>query len=265
MAGAGPRDRGRYAAKSLTELTVLAQQGQMEAFRHIVERCNETLFRVAVAVLKDDDEAQDALQDAYISAYRHIDSFRGEATPLTWLRRIVLNNCYRRLQGRRPTIDVEQLETVEDEQQVQSLAARRDMDDPAQHTAREQFRERVEQAVIALPDTFRVVFVLRDIEQCSVMETAEALDIRPETVKTRLFRARRLLRQSLQADFATALADAFPFLGTRCAGFTDALMAKLAGDTPTTSSNSETRRETCRAQPRGHLLHRETGLPTRES
>lgn len=233
MPDAGPHDPTVYTSKSLAELAVLAQQGQMEAFRHIVERCNQALFRAAVAVLRDDDDAQDAVQDAYISAYRHIDSFRGDASLLTWLRRIVLNNCYRRLQNRHPTLDIETVETLEDESQMQTLSGRHDMDDPARHTARAEIRERVELAVMKLPDAFRVVFMLRDVEQCSVLETAEALDIRPETVKTRLFRARRLLRQSLQAELSSALADAFPFLGTRCAGLTDRVMTQLqnaAGD-----------------------------------
>ena len=228
MPNPSPVDHSNYASKSLTELAALAQQGEMAAFRQIVERCNQSLFRTAIAVLKDPDEAQDAVQDAYLSAYRNIRSFRGDASLLTWLQRIVLNKCYGRLRGQRPTVDVERLDAVDEAPQTRSFFARHELGDPASDTARAQIRERIEEAVMQLPDAFRVVFVLRDIEQCSVLETAEALDIRPETVKTRLFRARRLLRHSLQADLASALADAFPFLDARCVGFTDAVMTRVA-------------------------------------
>lgn len=219
----------QYASRSLAELARLAQQGQREAFRHIVERCNQRLYRAARSVLKQDADAQDALQEAYVNAFRHIDSFRGDAELTTWLTRIVLNECYHHLRGTHAaTVDIEQLDTVEAQSPAHSFSPRHDMEDPCNSAARAQIRELIEQSVSALPEAFRAVFMLRDIEQCSVQETADALDIRPETVKTRLFRARRLLRHSLQAQLSSSLADAFPFLGTRCATLTERVMARLA-------------------------------------
>lgn len=217
-----------YSSKSLAELAELTQQGQGEAFGYIVERCNQRLFRVARAVLKQDSDAEDALQDAYVNAFRCIDSFRGEAEVTAWLTRIVLNECYRRLRNPHPTVDIDQLDATESWARAQPFPPRHCMDDPCTCAARTQIRELIEQSVTALPDAFRVVFVLREIEQCSVQETAELLEIRPETVKTRLFRARRLLRHSLQGKLSSALADAFPFLGTRCTRLRDSVMARLA-------------------------------------
>lgn len=216
-----------YANRSLTELAALVQQGHREAFRHIVRRCNQRLFRVARAVLNDDGEAEDALQDAYMSAYRHMGSYRGDAELSTWLTRIVLNECHRRLRSHHPTVDIDQIDPAQVGARVLAFPTRYGMDDPAQSASRSQMRELIEDAVSRLPDAFRTVFVLRDIEGCSVEETAALLGIRGGTVKTRLFRARRQLRKALREKVSLSLGEAFPFLGTRCAGLTDAVMQRL--------------------------------------
>ncbi|MCK9537955.1 RNA polymerase sigma factor [Dokdonella sp.] len=219
-----------FAGKTLAELAELTRRGETEAFRHIMQRCNQRLFRVARAVLTDDDEAQDALQDAYLNAFRHIDSFRGEAELTTWLTRIVLNECHRRLRSQRPTVDLEVLDGESGGAHVIAFPVRSGPDDPALCAARAQMRGLIEQAISTLPEPFRVVFVLRDIEECSIEETAAALGIRPETVKTRLFRARRQLRLALRDQLADASGEAFQFLGARCARLTDIVMQRLASD-----------------------------------
>jgi RNA polymerase sigma-70 factor (ECF subfamily) len=219
-----------YATLPDEALVDLARHGHREAFRHIMQRGNQRLFRVARAVLNDDDEAEDTLQDAYAHAFARLDGFRGEANVLTWMTRIVLNEAYARLRRRKPTVDVEQIEaTQQDEGRVLAFPSRYGIEDPATHAARAQLRELAEHAIEALPEPFRVVFVLREMEGCSVEETAAALGIRAETVKTRLHRARRLLHEALNESLAGALADAFPFLGPRCARITEAVLQRLGG------------------------------------
>lgn len=215
---------------SLDELARQAQLGDQEAFQHIMQRSNQRLFRVARAVLNDDDDAEDALQDAYISAYRHLDAFRGDAGLTTWLTRIVLNACYARRRAQRPSVDLETLDTAAGESHVIAFPTRYGMEDPSLAASRGQLRDMVEEAVSALPEPFRVVFMLRDIEGCSAEETAETLGIRAETVKTRLFRARRRLREAMSEKLAVSVGEAFPFMGARCARLTSRVMQRLAAD-----------------------------------
>ncbi|MBS0225841.1 MAG: RNA polymerase sigma factor [Proteobacteria bacterium] len=219
-----------YASASLAELVVLARAGEREAYRHIIQRSNQRLFRTARAVLNDDAEAEDALQDAYTNAYSALGDFRGDAEVTTWLTRIVLNACYQRLRARRPAVDLDQVEAAHDDTHILQFPTRYGMEDPANSAARVEIRGLIESAVGMLPEAFRIVFVLRDIEGCSVEETAQALGIREETVKTRLHRARRQLRDALHDSVETSLHDAFPFLGPRCARLTAAVMQRLEPD-----------------------------------
>lgn len=217
-----------YASLPEAELVGLARGGRREAFAHIMQRCNQRLFRIARAVLNDDAEAEDALQDAYTLAFTRLDGFRGEASVSAWMTRIVLNEAYARLRRRHLDVEVAQIESAQfDEARILAFPTRYGSEDPATSVARAQLRELAERAIAALPEPFRVVFVLREIEGCSVEETAAALGIRAETVKTRLHRARRHLHESLQETFAAALNDAFPFLGARCARMTTTVLERL--------------------------------------
>ena len=223
-----------YAALTDGELVVCVQQGYTEAFRHLVQRSNQRLFRIARGVINDDSEAEDVVQESYLHAFAKISTFRGESSVLTWMTRIVLNEAYRRLRDRRVTIDVEQLDiSTAGSARVIQFPCRFGVENPADTAGRAQIRHLLEQAVGDLPKSFRLVFILRDIEECTTEETAETLGIRPETVKTRLHRARRLLRVALQDSMRASLSDTFPFLGARCARMTDMVMTKLA--TPATS------------------------------
>jgi RNA polymerase sigma-70 factor (ECF subfamily) len=218
-----------YASLTDADLVVCVQAGEREAFRHIMSRSNQRLFRVARGVLNDDAEAEDAVQSAYVDAYAQLDKFRGEASVLTWLTRIVLNEAYGRVRQRRPTVDVEQLEGAQMEPgRVIAFPMRGAADEPDAYAARDQIRKMLEREIERLPESFRLVFVMREIEECSVEETASALDLRPETVKTRLHRARRLLRAALHESLASTLGDAFPFLGRRCDRMTTNVMQRLA-------------------------------------
>jgi RNA polymerase sigma-70 factor (ECF subfamily) len=217
-----------YASLPDDALVRLAQRGQREAFRHIMQRSNQRLFRIARGVLNDDAEAEDVVQEAYTHAFAKLDGFRGEAGILTWMTRIVLNEAYGRLRRRRPTVGIEQIDISQSEGgRVVPFPSKFGIEDPAASATRAQIREMIEHAIEALPAPFRIVFVMRDIEECSIDETARALGIRPETVKTRLHRARRQLRTALHGTLAAALTDAFPFLGPRCARMTETVLARL--------------------------------------
>lgn len=217
-----------YATLPDAALVARAQRGEREAFRHIMQRGNQRLFRVARGVLNDDAEAEDAVQEAYALAFAKLDTFRGEAVLSTWMTRIVLNECYGRLRRRKATVGLEHIEQAHNAPgRVLMFPHKFGVEDPAANASRAQMRELTEHAIEALPQAFRVVFVLRDIEQCSVEETASALGIRAETVKTRLHRARRLLRNALHDQLSSALNDAFPFLGPRCERMTQSVLARL--------------------------------------
>lgn len=217
-----------YALLEDRALVGLAQSGHREAFRHIMQRCNQRLFRVARGVVNDDAEAEDVVQQAYVHAFEKLKTFRGEATLLTWMTRIVLNEAYGRLRQRRQTVDIDQIEASQfDGGRVVAFPSKFGNEDPAAAAAREQIRRLVEHAIDELPEPFRIVFVMREIEECTVEETAFALDLRAETVKTRLHRARRLLRTALHGTLSAMLTDAFPFLGPRCDRMTAAVLERL--------------------------------------
>jgi RNA polymerase sigma-70 factor (ECF subfamily) len=219
-----------FDALNDAELVAHARRGHREAFRQIMRRGNQRLFRVARGVLNDDAEAEDAVQEAYTLAFSRLDTFRGEASLLTWMTRIVLNECYGRLRRRRPTVGIEQIEAAQQrgDGRILMFPNRYGSEDPAADASRAQMRTLIERAIDALPEPFRVVFVMREIEECSIEETAATLDIRAETVKTRLHRARRLLRNALHDNLSAALNDAFPFLGPRCDRMTETVLARLS-------------------------------------
>lgn len=217
-----------YADMADAALVACVQAGQREAFRTITQRCNQRMFRVVRGVIRDESEAEDVVQEAYVHAYEKIASFRGEASLATWLTRIALNEAYGRLRRRRETVDIEQLEQASaTSAQVIVFPGHALTDDPADAAARGQLRRLLEHAVDALPEAFRLVYLLRDVEGCSVEETATALGIREETVKTRLHRARRQLRAALQQTISSNAPEAFTFMGMRCARITNAVMGRI--------------------------------------
>jgi RNA polymerase sigma-70 factor (ECF subfamily) len=204
------------------------------AVRLIMQRHNRRLYRAARSVLNDDAEAEDVVQEAYARAFTHLDGFRGEAQLSTWLTRIALNEALGRLRRRRTTVDLSNIDAINDQgdARVILLPSARQDSDPEAAVARAEVRRLLERAVDQLPDPFRMVFVLRDIEEMSTEETAFQLGLRPETVKTRLHRARRLLRQSLDRTLSSAVNDVFPCAGARCTRITDVVLARLGIEDP---------------------------------
>ena len=210
-----------------TELVRLAREGSVSALRLIVRRHNQRLYRVARAIVRDDTEAEDVMQEAYLRAFRNLAKFRADSSLATWLTRIVVNTAV----GHRPQEAVMvPLDTVDNVRLPDVVAPYLASEaDPEQAAARSQVRDLLEHAIDSLPEPFRVVFVMRMVEQLSIEETASALDLRAETVKTRLHRAKKLMRGQLETRLGSALSDTFPFEGPRCASFTDALLVRLTG------------------------------------
>jgi RNA polymerase sigma-70 factor, ECF subfamily len=198
------------------DLVARAAAGDGPAFEAIMRRHNRLLFRTARSILKSEVEAEDALQDAYLRAWRGLDGFRSEAKLSTWLVRIVVNESLARL--RRHSAQVIPLDATIDSNHDD--AEDRMEDDPDQRpervVQRAEMRRLMEACIDRLPDGFRSVFMLRAVEEMSVEDVAAALGLPEPTVRTRLFRARSLLREGLSRDVDMALADAFSFDGERC-------------------------------------------------
>ena len=210
------------------DLAQRAASGDQSAFECIMRRHNRLLFRTARSILKNDSETEDALQEAYLHAWRALGSFRADAKLSTWLVRIVINESLGRL--RRRGAQVIPLDTAVDmhEQGTEALME----DDPDQQpdrvAMRSEVRRLIEARIDTLPDVYRTVFMLRAVEELSVEETALALDIPEATVRTRFFRARGLLREGLSRDVDMATGDAFSFAGARCDRIVAHVLAKLA-------------------------------------
>jgi len=209
--------------------------GDIAAFERVLRRFNRSLYRVARAIVKDDAEAEDVLQDAMLRAYRSMSTFRGDARLSTWLVRIVANEALGRLRqrSRRGAVvplhpdapDVAEFDISADAAQSEPLSVRRD---PEREAMRVEMRRLLESRIDALPDAFRVVFVLRALEDLNVDETAQCLGIPPATVRTRFFRAKNLLREALSLEIDRAYEDAFEFGGHRCDRITAAVLARIA-------------------------------------
>ena len=209
-------------------LIARARRGDNLAFRNIMERHNQRLYRVARAVLRDEAEAEDAVQEAYLRAFSGLRDFRGDASIATWLTRITLNECLGRKRKQRPTVGLEALRSAEvSGAQIIRFPSMNSNSDPERSAAHMEIRKLLEGSIDLLPAAFRMVFVMREVEELSIEETAAALGIRPETVKTRLHRARLMLRAALQDQLASSLKDTFPFAGARCARITEAVLARL--------------------------------------
>lgn len=209
------------------DLVGLARQRNEGAVRVLVRRYNQRLFRIARGILGDDNEAEDVVQATYVSAFTHLDRFRGEAALSTWLTRIALNEAYGRIRRTRPTVELAEIEAAGSGGHVIMFPMTPGPADPETSASREQIRRLLEQSLDRLPEPFRLVFLLRDVEGLSAEETAEALSIKPETVKTRLFRARRLMRVEIEKAVSANFQELFPFAGQRCARMADRVVQAL--------------------------------------
>ena len=195
---------------------------EADAFRIIIKTHNQRLYRIARGVVRNNAEAEDIVQEAYLRAFANLAAFRGDASLATWLTRIVINEALGRLRKRKRHVPMpENLEA-----QIIRFPLN-PSDDPERTMAQRQILGLVERATDSLPDVYRTVFVARVIEGLSMEETAALLSIKPETVKTRLHRARALVRKALDDEIGPVLLDAFPFAGRRCDRLTEVVMKRL--------------------------------------
>lgn len=206
-----------FPADSERELLARIRGGDAAAFSALMRQNNRRVYRLARGILKDEE----AVQESYLRAFAHMGRFRGEASLATWLARIVANEALGRLRRLRPSTEMTSL-TVMD----MPIGAGTG---PEHAAARREIRRAIEKASDALPAAFRIVFMLRAVEQLSIRETAEFLGIPEDTVKTRFHRANDRLRRSLSKQFASIWDDAFPFAGKRCDQMVTAVLARIAG------------------------------------
>jgi RNA polymerase sigma-70 factor (ECF subfamily) len=198
-------------------LAARAAAGDHAAFELLMRRHNRALYRTARAVLRDDAEAEDVLQDAYLQAYRQLPSFRGDAALSTWLTRIVVHAASARLRTTRRRASIVPIGPAgAHPDQEAAMAPDAEQHQPEPTAVRAQARRLIEAQIDALPASYRTVFMLRAVEELSVAETAHALDLPEATVRSRYFRARGLLREALAREFDQALESAFAFDGARC-------------------------------------------------
>lgn len=202
--------------------------GDAAAFEQLMRLHNRRLFRLARATLRDDAEAEDALQEAYLAAHRALPAFRGDASLATWLSRLVSNECLDRLRKRARRDNIFPIGSLEAENEPEvAMTQSQAPASPDQLLLRAQVRSLLERKLDALPASFRCVFVLRAVEELSVEETARSLGIAEATVRSRHFRARSLLRESLAQEIDLAERDLYEFGGAHCDRVVAGVLARL--------------------------------------
>lgn len=215
-----------YAALPELDLARACASGDLGAVRHLVSANNQRLFRAAWSILKNRHEAEDAVQAAYGKAFAAMSSFQGRSSLTTWLTRIAINEALARRRSderQRRNLEAEGVQVLETYREQLATGSR--SPSPEAEAARDQLRSLLERAIAALPENFRTVFVLHEIEGVSVEDAAHVLEIPTGTVKTRLMRARRKLQQALAPEVRGALVGTFPFAGLDCARLTERVVA----------------------------------------
>ncbi len=218
-------ERGPWAATSDEEVVERVRAGQTELYEIIMRRHNQRLYRVARSILRDDSEAEDVMQDAYVRAYEHLDQFAGESKFATWLTRIAVHEALHRVRRRNRF-----QEMPPGDWEAQDMDAfKTTSPDPEQQALGRELETLLERAIETLPVNYRTVFMLREIEGLSTAETAECLGEHEETVKTRLFRSRALLRRELFARVGAVSSRAFQFHAPRCDRVVGNVLARIQG------------------------------------
>jgi len=205
--------------------------GDRDAFVVLMRRHNRTVYRAARSILRDDADAEDAAQEAWLDAHAAIGGFRGDAKLSTWLTRIAVNAALARLRKRRRGAEIITLDGDLDMEggDRDALAVAIEPDRPDLAATRAETRRLLEDAVDALPHAYRVVFVLRAVEEMTVEETAIALGLPEATVRSRFFRARSRLREALARQIDLAVEHAYAFAGVRCDRIVAHVLSRLDG------------------------------------
>src|ERR1700744_540780 len=215
------------AAAADIELVRRALSRDEAAVRAIIKANNRRLYRLARGILRHDNEAEDVVQETYVRAFTHLADFRGDSGLSTWLSRIAMNEALGRLRRRRPGVELSSLPAGTLEAQIIQFPLLSGTDDPERTMAQREIQRVVEGAIDELPEPFRMVFITRVVEGMNMEESADILGLKPETVKTRLFRARTMLRDNVEKKIGPVVMDAFPFAGRRCGRLTEAVVRKL--------------------------------------
>ena len=208
------------------DLVRRARERDEPAIRSIMQSNNRRLYRLARGILRNDSEAEDVVQETYVRAFTHLQDFRGDSSLATWLGRIAINEALGRLRRQRANVEWTSLPPGTLEAQIIQFP-RSASEDPEKSMAQREIQHVVEHAIDELPEAFRIVFITRMIEGMNVEETAEILGLKPETVKTRLHRARTMLRDNVEKKIGPVVMAAFPFAGQRCERLTEAVLKRL--------------------------------------
>lgn len=218
-----------YSELSDAELARHIAAHDHQAFELLMRRYNQSLYRTARSILKDDADAEDAVQDAYLLAYRGIAGFRGDAKLSTWLTRIVVNEALTKSRKRNRRAEIISLggDAEWDQEETEVNMNTGVSESPERDAMRAQARHLLEKSIDGLPDVFRTVFVLRALEEMSGEEVARCLDIPEATVRTRFFRAKGLLREALSREIDFAFEEAFSFDGARCDRIVAGVLARI--------------------------------------
>jgi RNA polymerase sigma-70 factor (ECF subfamily) len=225
--------RPTLAGDALADEDVVARVlgGDVALFEVLMRRYNQRLFRAARAITRDDAEAEDVLQETYVRAFSALGQFEGRARWATWITRIAVNEALARVRRRGRFVERDVADVMEDgsmDEASISDAAPQPPPGPAKEAEVRELAAFVERAVDQLPDSYRTVFVLREVEELSTAETAACLDVSEELVKVRLHRARTELRRMLDERFGAATREVFEFHASRCDRIVAAVMARIA-------------------------------------
>jgi RNA polymerase sigma-70 factor (ECF subfamily) len=227
MGGLETLERARTEGWSDDEVVRRVRDGDPALFELLMRRHNQRVYRATRSILRDDAECEDVMQEAYVRAYEHLDQFEGRAQFSTWLTRIAVNEALRRLSARGR---MEALDMPFDGDDEPMPLPDPNAYTPELHASRDEAASLLEQAILALPQGYRAVVMLRDVEEMSTAETADALSLTESNVKVRLHRAHELLREELYARAGASAPQAFGFHATRCDRVVRAVLDRLGSD-----------------------------------
>jgi RNA polymerase sigma-70 factor (ECF subfamily) len=227
------KNTGLADGKALSDEEIVERMrlGETALFEILMRRYNQRLFRVTRAILGNDSEAEDVMQEAYVRAYMHLNQFDGRAKFATWLTKIAIHEALARVRQRQRLVELDAEPAVDES----AMNYRSNSRNPEEELMSRTLALVLETAIDALPPLYRSVFMLREVEGLNTVETAECLSLSEETVKVRLHRARSLLRKEIYTQTGAATAAAFQFLGARCDRMVAVVFEKIGlahNDTP---------------------------------
>ena len=201
---------------NLTQTISNVLQGRKEEFSQIIRLCNQPLYRTAIVILKNESDAEDAMQSAYLKAFLHLHTFRGDSSFLTWITRILINECRMLLRKRKDVTSLEHAEVTQKQSNTENAVDR---------ISRHQTNQWLEKAILELPEKYRMVYVMREVNELSTENTAAILELSEENVKVRLHRAKSLIRENLLQH--VTVQELFPFGNLRCNALSDRVMKAI--------------------------------------